>query len=108
MAEPLSLIEQITHCPEVDAVWQGEAGHPCRKIVLTQSTSSEEFQVPEPWAGHLSQAPLLFISSNPSISDDEPYPRWSDPADERVDFFDNRFGPGPQPGARRHLRPGAT
>ncbi len=63
MQKPRSLIEEITHCGEVDAVWQGDADHPCRKIVHTQPTSPEEFQVPEPWAGHLSQAPLLFISS---------------------------------------------
>ncbi len=94
MAEPLSLIERITHCGEVDAVWQGDADHPCRKIVHTQPTNPDEFQVPEPWAGHLSQAPLLFISSNPSISSREPYPRWTESADKRVDFFEERFGPG--------------
>jgi len=54
----------------------------------------EEHQVPEPWSGQLARAPILFVSSNPSISRSEDYPtwRWSDV--EIADFFDNRFGGG--------------
>lgn len=94
MSDPRPLIEQITHCSEVEAVWQDAASHPCRRIVATQPAKPEEFQVQEPWAGHVSRAPLLFISSNPSISSREPYPVWPESADKRVDFFEERFGPG--------------
>lgn len=69
---------------------------PCRKVVNTQVADPKSFQVPEPWAGHLELAPILMISSNPSISEHEPYPTWATNAAERVEFFDQRFGNGPQ------------
>jgi hypothetical protein len=63
-------------------------------VVGTQDVSPGDFQVPEPWAGHLDVAPLLFVSSNPSISGSEPYPPWSASSYERQLFFMERFGPG--------------
>lgn len=36
-----------------------------------------EYKVPEPWSGRIEQVPILFLSSNPSISSVEDYPRWS-------------------------------
>lgn len=51
------------------------ATHPCSDIVGVQEhTSRERHQVPDPWSGAIEQAPILFVSSNPSISTDEPYP----------------------------------
>src|SRR3954451_15439199 len=52
------------------------APHPCERVVLDQwpadVTESKRlyrwpFQhlLPEPWTGHLEQAPLLFLASNP-------------------------------------------
>ena len=50
--------------------------------------------MPEPWSGHLASAPILFVSSNPSISLAEEYPRWRWTDAQIVDFFENRFGGG--------------
>jgi hypothetical protein len=93
--QALRLIDAITQCAEVEAVWKAASDHPCRKVVETQNSDPTVFQVPEPWAGHLHSAPILLVSSNPSISADEPYPTWNDPPERRVQFFDQRFGDGP-------------
>ena len=53
-----------------------------------------ELQVPEPWSGDLEGAPVLFLSSNPSISTAEVYPRWEWADEEIADFFGGRFGGG--------------
>src|SRR5690606_19539297 len=69
--------------------------HPCSNIVGSQDAVPDgAFQVPEPWSGHLSTAPILFVSSNPSISYEEEYPiqSWSD--EDLEDYFENRFGGG--------------
>jgi hypothetical protein len=94
------LIGCITRCPEVLAVWNNPDGqHPCRDVVRSQDAvgPGASFQVPEPWAGHIDRAPLLFMSSNPSISRLEPYPEWDAEwdADRTAQFFIERFGPGP-------------
>lgn len=46
---------------------------------------------PEPWAGNLTTAPIMFLSSNPSFDAREHFPTdtWSD--DDAADFFLNRF-----------------
>jgi hypothetical protein len=52
--------------------------------------------VPEPWAGHIDQARLLFLSSNPSYNVNETYPTDAQSADPYViEYFQNRFGSGP-------------
>ena len=63
--------------------------HPCSTIVGLQS--DEERHVPEPWCGHIDTAPILFVSSNPSISEVErfPTPSWS--PEDTADFFERRF-----------------
>lgn len=92
----MTLLHEIARCPVVELCLQNPSEkHPCHKIVLSQSSSSlGTHQVPEPWSGHIEQAPILFLSSNPSISVAEEYPRWlwSDEAVE--DYFANRFGGG--------------
>jgi hypothetical protein len=55
---------------------------PCRQIVLHQWTNvspqnrrarwQREHRVPEPWVGHIDEAPLLFLSSNPSLASQRP------------------------------------
>ena len=79
----------MTHC-----IQNLTTKNPCRKIVQSQESTLSQHQVPEPWSGNIEQAPILFISSNPSISDSEEYPTlsWSD--SEMSDFFNNRFGGG--------------
>jgi hypothetical protein len=53
-----------------------------------------QLQVPEPWSGELEHALILILSSNPSISTAEIYPRWEWPDEEIADFFGRRFGGG--------------
>jgi hypothetical protein len=66
--------------------------HPCSTIIGTQGAPSwEYFQVPEPWSGHLLKAPILFLSSNPSISSTEEYPRSSSTEAQLENFFSARF-----------------
>ena len=88
-------LTKICRCTEIQSCLEGDLDHPCGKIVISQNVRSvEKFQVPEPWSGRIKTAPILFISSNPSIADDEPFPRghWNDM--DIVDFFQNRFGGG--------------
>ncbi|MEG4217013.1 hypothetical protein QUA27_16500 [Microcoleus sp. Pol14C6] len=91
-----TLLNEIAHCPHVNFCIQNPSvEHPCREIVFSQSSSTvNEYQVPEPWSGRIEQAPVLFLSSNPSISSVEDYPRWSWSDDAIDDFFNNRFGGG--------------
>jgi hypothetical protein len=56
---------------------QEQSTHPCAGIARFQWNSiepatriarwREAHQLPEPWVGHLAEAPILFVSSNPSI-----------------------------------------
>jgi hypothetical protein len=91
-----SLLLEISHCPVVGRCLSGDGtNHPCSKIVRSQTVRSlSEFQVPEPWTGKIDSAPILFLSSNPSISHTEEYPRVDWPNDDIVDFFVNGFGGG--------------
>jgi hypothetical protein len=95
----------IARCSEL-SVAVTDAKHLCHKIVSAQSYLGTTYrQSPEPWAGDLVSAPVLFIASNPSISESEDvgevYPRtdyatseanhpdWSE--DNVVDFHIRRF-----------------
>lgn len=71
------LLLRINRCPEVQSARYSRS-HPCAKIVGQQSSSA--FQAPEPWRGHIETAPILFVSSNPSISGEETFPPigWTD------------------------------
>lgn len=79
---------------------RASVAHPCSTIVRLQPPEPSLWQVPEAWAGALTTARILFVSSNPSISEDgdhqsgdvaEDYPRgdWSD--DDITDFVIHRF-----------------
>lgn len=87
---------EIARCPLVELNVAAERlTHPCREVVLHQwpdASAGEqqgdwkrkdaqdlpveargerwgrEHHVPEPWLGHIEQAPLLFLSSNPSLA----------------------------------------
>lgn len=74
------LLLEIARCPVLAGVLDDRADvprQPCAPVALTQwgGLSPEDrrkrwrrvHQVPEPWVGHLREAPLLFVSSNPSI-----------------------------------------
>lgn len=85
------LLVEIAQCPRAKAVRCGEttASDPCFPIVASQKGSA--FQIPEPWSGEINIAPILFISSNPSIDELEEYPGESWELDRTADFFQNRF-----------------
>jgi hypothetical protein len=51
-------------------------------------------QLPEPWSGDIEHAPILFIGSNPSISRDEEFPKWSWANTSIEDYFTHRFSGG--------------
>jgi hypothetical protein len=96
---------EIARCPiALSCLENDTSGNLCQAIVQSQAIQTEdEFQVPEPWSGHIATAPILFLSSNPSIAlasyplhdqDDYPHGDWTN--DAIVDFFDNRFAGGNQ------------
>lgn len=57
----------IARCAEIPCA-EVDAAHPCHTIVSLQSPPR---QVPEAWAGAIETAKVLFLSSNPSISEPE-------------------------------------
>lgn len=88
-----NLLLQIVRCPEFQAYADGKHSA-CDSILNFQKSclgSGTPLLTPTPWCGHISTAPFLFISSNPSVDVDEfsPIPAWSD--DAIIDFFENRF-----------------
>jgi hypothetical protein len=97
VADADRLLIEIARCPIAVGCKNGKlpANHPCRPVVDVQRhVPRDRHQVPEPWNGHLTRAPILFVSSNPSISDVEDYPTWGWSKPEITDFFENRFGGG--------------
>ena len=64
--------DAVAHCPNVGLCIGGDRTNPCFSIVSKQHASSiDSFQLPEPWVGQIDVAPLLFVSSNPSIGKDD-------------------------------------
>ena len=93
MHKPLLL--EISRCSEVIQCLKWNPEHPCSKIIgLQGSASYAEHQLPEPCSGQINIAPILFISSNPSISEDEIFPTGSWKDSDIVDFYQHRFGGG--------------
>lgn len=98
--KPLELAQAICSCPEVQNALENE-DHPCRKVVLTQTNiarkDTDMRQRPEPWIGNLEKARILFISSNPSISDHEDiqiredFPTYGMSERNAAEFFIKRF-----------------
>jgi hypothetical protein len=75
---PVEIVfRSISRCVNVTACLNGNAApHPCRTIVQSQAPNYGDgtyagFQVPEPWVGQVDVAPILFVSSNPSIGKDD-------------------------------------
>lgn len=88
------LLSEITRCEVLKSCKSGvTATGPCNRIVNVQrELPLSSHQVPEPWTGDIEQARIVFISSNPSIDLDEPFPVWADDVSKTRDFFINRFG----------------
>ena len=96
---PTAVALSVARCLEVDAA-RAQVGHPCRPVVKLQPARPSRFQVPEAWAGNIRDGRIVFISSNPSISQAgdhqsgsiaEMYPTadWGD--DDIADFVLHRF-----------------
>lgn len=87
------LLLEIACCKIARSYFDGPVSvHPCSTIIGAQGAPSwEYFQVPEPWSGHLLTAPILFLSSNPSISSTEEYPRSASTEAQLENFFNARF-----------------
>lgn len=86
------LLLEIARCPEVKRCLATE-GHPCARVVGDQTElRAADRQVPEPWNGDLRRAPILFVSSNPSISATEAFPRGRSSDGVIARFFEGRFG----------------
>jgi hypothetical protein len=59
---------EIARCPEI-RVAIGDRQHPCNAVVACQTPVDGAWrQVPEAWVGNLTEARIIVISSNPSIS----------------------------------------
>ena len=82
------LLLAITRCPEIGQA-RNNAGHPCRKIVCSQP--AEGFQPPEPWRGHIDTAPILFLSSNPSIDENDRFRASSSTDAKIIDYYQRNF-----------------
>ncbi|MFJ4030043.1 hypothetical protein ACIPWF_22110 [Paenarthrobacter sp. NPDC089989] len=97
----------FARCEELSAANDPQHGHehPCHKIVRSQDSHAGPFQVPEAWAGNLTKAQVVFLSSNPAISAGNPDAKWLSkrfaekypttewPDTEIADFMINRFSP---------------
>lgn len=87
-----NVIQEITNCAHFCKLSKHEDNKDCcSEIVDFQKRKKIEIQLPEPFSGDLYNAPILFISSNPSLSKEEIYPTESWPKKMIHDFFVNRF-----------------
>ena len=89
------LLKEIVNCPNVKCCLENKNYQcACSEIINSQGKDLNNFQVPEPWNGNLSKAPILFIGSNPSYNEKEEYPTKSSVESGEIDiqdFFMNRF-----------------
>ena len=96
---------QIGRCPNFVQALNGEQNS-CKEIVDSQFKEHEGgqfltiskksvFHTPEPWAGNLQSAKIMFLSSNPSIDSMEIFPNLTWPEPEMLDFYLNRFSSDP-------------
>ena len=92
----MDLLREITRCPNIEQCFiNPQNSNPCSKIISTQKVIAlANLQVPEPWSGNLEHAPILFLSSNPSIDKEDVIPRWSWSDEWIKDFYAHRYGGG--------------
>jgi hypothetical protein len=102
-----ALARDIVRCAELESVLDGRAS-PCREVARWQGMDrSARWYVPEPWAGRLGTARILFASSNPSAGErEEPYdPRRHmsrrDSDEDLIDAADGAFTDRRFPGIAR-------
>ncbi|GEM_PF-6465390 len=92
------LLLRIARCPRFFRILESNDDYLscCEKVVNSQEKQLgikdiSDFQLPEPWNGDIVRAPILVVSSNPSISKEELYPTKDWPDEVIIDFFVNRF-----------------
>ncbi|MHB8325209.1 MAG: uracil-DNA glycosylase family protein [Candidatus Dormibacteria bacterium] len=96
------LAVEIVRCPVLAAcVADGGEALPCHEVGAGPGGPHRVRWIPEPWVGHLTEAPLLFVSSNPGggdpITDPQDLSRdWPD--DALLDWADGAFDQGQFPG----------
>ncbi len=100
----MDLLHEIARCPNIQQwLTSPQGNNPCSQIISVQHSSHpqslDQHQVPEPWSGDIQHAPILFLSSNPSIDereDDEreEFPLWSWQDEWIEDFFTHRYKGG--------------
>lgn len=78
----------IARCSEIAKALR-DIDHDCSDVVRAQNFPGA--QVPEPWNGDITAAPLLFIGSNPSYDPREQFPSPESSDLEIIDFFQGRF-----------------
>lgn len=83
MTQSEKLLIKIARC---DNYLKSDA---CKSIFNQQVLADRH--LPEPWNGDIENSPILFISSNPFINENEYYPLESWKDEEITDFFKNRF-----------------
>lgn len=98
--EERALITKVARCELIGRADREDA-HPCHGVVRSQGDAGEyDRQVPEAWAGNLHGSRLVFLSSNPSISEPgsgqpldsaEDYPRASATDTRIIEFLGRRF-----------------
>ncbi len=94
-ARARQLLLEIAGCPVVEQCKAG-AQHPCSKVVSAlKDMPLDQHFAPKPWSGDIVRAPLLFVSSNPSLGTggetDSLAPTLNDSDQAKVSFFDERF-----------------
>jgi len=100
-ADAREVFLSVARCANVARCLESDAPHPCREIVRYQIRTRGvegygEFQVPEPWVGEITVAPILFVSSNPSIGEDR-HAIGSSSDDALWDSHHHAFGGGTRP-----------
>lgn len=102
MDEATKLALEITSCGEVSLALNNSA-HPCHKVVNWQAKEwnppvlhieNSRMHRPEAWTGDIVNAPILFLSSNPSFDSEENYPNWNLgewPEEKIEEFSTQRF-----------------
>lgn len=95
-------LQSIYRCQNLQSARDAPANHPCGAVAAAQLYARcDAYQVPEPWRGDLAGAPLLFVSSNPSIdpTDDSP---WNIDSDAEITAYFHKGFPDTFP---RIVRP---
>ncbi len=85
-----SLFEKIQACPEIRRYLRGERVNPCGEVFRSyRGVSLRDIFRPLPWAGKLTEAPLLFVGFKPPLKKTD-YPHYEKTSTEEVrSLFEN-------------------